>query len=385
MIPMLTLTQRRRDILTGLVFIVFMLSAITFGVKAASGALRPSYDLTGLFSSAGQGLLPGSDVKIRGVNVGEVRKIELRDGRALITLRMNEHERIPLAATAIIRPKTLFGEKFVDIDPGPTETTGPYLEAGQAIEHTVGGFELQKVLDDAFPILAEIDAEELGTVLSSLADGGRGLGPQINRSLRNFTEVTDVNVANDAQTRQFLADFAALSDELAGAADDLVGGARNLNAVLPDLNARSARLTELLEQAARLSTDVADVLDANHGFLVKNIVKGGQTIQIAYDNRGQVVPLVRGLRMFFQTLAEAIRIPLEDGTKLAAVKFVAGGGPSCGRTPSCPEYTGSGSASTPAPTRRGMGGSGGGPGSGSGIGLPAGADAIAALLGAVLP
>src|SRR4029079_2192575 len=78
------------------------------------------------FANAGQGLQHGSDVKLRGVNVGKVQSVKLEDGRALVTMEINHSTKVPTSATATVRPQTLFGEKFVDIETGSGEGAGPY-------------------------------------------------------------------------------------------------------------------------------------------------------------------------------------------------------------------------------------------------------------------
>ena len=97
-------------------------------------------------------------------------------------------EKVPVGAKATIRPKTLFGEKFIDIDPGDKEATGPFLEDEDRITDTLGGFELEKVLTDLYPILKAVKPEELSVIVSTLAQGGDGQGPAINRSLVNLRE-----------------------------------------------------------------------------------------------------------------------------------------------------------------------------------------------------
>ncbi|HEX9683685.1 MAG TPA: MlaD family protein [Acidimicrobiales bacterium] len=315
------LTERRRDILTGLVATVLSLSMITLGVMWSHGAFDAGYDLMASFSNAGQGLQSGSDVKIRGVNVGHVDGVRLEDGRALVRLRMQDGREVPVTTQAVVRPKTLFGEKFVDLVPGDAEGAGPFLDDGDEIVDTIGGIELQRIFDDAFPLLEAIDPVELMTVLHTLAEGSRGTGEQVNRTIENFADVIDVSARHDADTRRFLDDFAALSTSLADAADDIVAGARDLNAVLPSLNARGSELSAVLDQAARLSADVADVLENNTSFLERNVVLGGKAFDVLEANLDDVGPTVTGLRQFVQTLSEAMRIPAGDGTLLAAVKF----------------------------------------------------------------
>lgn len=321
----MTLTERRRHILTGAIAVVLVAALATLGIKGAFGAFRGGYELVGSFDAAGQGLLPGSDVKVRGVNIGEVRSIDLEDGRARVTLRIRDGERIPVDATATIRPKTLFGEKFVDIDPGPAEETGPYLDDGDELTRTLGGFELERVLTDLYPILEAVDPADLTTVLAELADGGRGLGERINRTIVNGEALGEVFADNADLTSRFLTDLAHLSDQLATSAEDLVAVAEAGNVALPTLVSGEDDLIALLQQAGRLSNDVADLLIANPGFVEAVFVDGSRTLQVLTDGRDQLVPTVVGIRQYLETLASAIRIDAGDGTLMAAIKLVLGG------------------------------------------------------------
>jgi phospholipid/cholesterol/gamma-HCH transport system substrate-binding protein len=330
-------SERTFRILAGIVTLIFLLSATVFGVSAANGSLRDVYHLDASFASAGQGLISQSDVKVHGVNIGRVNGVKLRDGRALVRLEIDSSEKIPVSAKATIRPKTLFGEKFVDIDPGPNEDSGPFLDNEDTIKNTVGGFELEKILTDLYPILKVVKPEELHTVLHTLAAGGEALGPTVNRTLQNFQALTEVQAAHSADTQQFLDDLALLSGELADSADDLVAGAQDLNRALPVLNQRGDELTVFLDQAARLSGDVADILEANKPFLEKSVTEGGKVIQALSDNRSRLGPTIKGLREFFQVLSEAGRIPRGDGTNMAAIKLVFGESCPTGRVDGCGE------------------------------------------------
>ncbi len=313
-------TERNRNIISGAVGLLVLFALITVGIKASFGAFDGGYELRGTFAAAGQGLLSGSDVKIRGVNVGEVSSIDLVENRAVIRLRIEDGTRIPATAQAVIRPKTLFGEKFVDILLGEDETTGPYLGDGDVIEDTLGGFELEQVLSDAFPVLEAVDPAELAVVLDELATAGDGLGEQINRSIVNSAVLTDLGVSNDAEFRQFTSDLALLTEELDRVAPAIVAGARDLNRALPTLNERGDRLNTALVQAGRLAGDLADLLDANRGFITAANTTGAETLQLVFDERANLQPLLVGTTGYARTIAEAIRFEVGDGTMMAAVK-----------------------------------------------------------------
>lgn len=344
--------DRITRILAGIISLTLTFGLVYFGVKVrAAGALKPKYQLNALFTAAGQGLQPQSDVKVHGVNIGHVRNVRLKDGKALVRMDIDKGEKVPVASKATIRPKTLFGEKFVDIDPGPAETTGPFLRDEGTIEDTLGGFELERVLSELYPILKAVKPSELASVIGSLAQGADGEGPAINRQIANFALLADVQARHDADFRQFLDDLALLSDELADRAGDLVGAARDLNIALPPINERSDELAAFLDQASRLSTDLADLLDNNQSLLQKAATVGGKPLQILYDRQPLIRPLLDGLRTFFMVLSEVGHIDTGDGTKYAAVKFVVGEECPQARV-GCGENRGTTATSTTVPAAR---------------------------------
>jgi len=351
----MTLTTRRRNIISGLCALVLVIGATAIGVKWAFGEFDDGYTVTADFAAAGQGLVDGSDVKIRGLDVGHVQSIELRDGRALVTMFINAGHRIPAHSSSFtVRPKTLFGEKFIDVEPGPDEGSGPYFDDGDEVPlyfaegdptpdevlrdregralRSAGGFELERVLADAYPILQAIDPEDVRIVLGELATGGRGLGETINRSIVNGEQVLDVQAAHDAETRQFLEDLADLAGELADRAPDVVAGAEDLNVALPILTGDAAAFAELLVQLEVTSGELADLMEANTAFIESVYGDGQAILDVLFEHRSQVVPLVVGLRQYLEVVGGAARIPIGDGTVMAAVKGIIVGEP-CGFVP----------------------------------------------------
>ena len=70
---------------------------------------------------------------------------------------------------------------------------------------------------------------------------------------------------------------------------------------------------------------MADLLLGNKDFVDASLGDGSRTLNVLYGQRSQVVPLVIGLRQYLQTLTEVVRIPVGDGTLMAAVKGILGG------------------------------------------------------------
>ena len=98
------LTTRRRNIISGLCALVLVSGAATIGVKYSFGAFDDGYDLVADFAAAGQGLVEGSDVKMRGLDVGHVQSIELHEGRARVTMFIDDGNDIPAAQLDVHDP-----------------------------------------------------------------------------------------------------------------------------------------------------------------------------------------------------------------------------------------------------------------------------------------
>ncbi len=88
-----------------------------------------------------------ADVKIRGVQVGEVIAIDADADGASLTLGLypDERDQIPANVTGSIVPKTLFGEKYVSLIV-PEEASGESIAVDATIERTEVSTEVEQVL-----------------------------------------------------------------------------------------------------------------------------------------------------------------------------------------------------------------------------------------------
>src|SRR4051794_4984921 len=94
--------------------------------------LKPhGYRFQTSFNEATQ-LAQEADVRISGVNVGKVKKLELgSDGLTNATIELdNQYAPIPKDAKAILRQKTLLGETYVELTPG-TKSAGMIPDEGR--------------------------------------------------------------------------------------------------------------------------------------------------------------------------------------------------------------------------------------------------------------
>ena len=65
----------------------------------------------------------GQTVRVAGVRVGDIAKVELKDGRALVTMNIDKQyeDMMHQDATALLRSKTGLKDMFIELDPGTTK------------------------------------------------------------------------------------------------------------------------------------------------------------------------------------------------------------------------------------------------------------------------
>jgi len=311
----------------GCIGALLLIAVSTIALRYGSGYFDGGYELTATFPTSSQGLYTdgGSDVKLRGINIGTVSGIELLpDGRARVTLFIDDGVLVPDTAVASIEPLSVFGPKFIRIQPGEHEGTGQDLADGEAIKETLAPVELTDILASATKLFGNIDPHDLVVILDTIADGVGGLGPEIGRTIDASGELLDVGARHDADIRKFLTDLAALSTTLADHADDVVSIVDDLHSAVPVLTEQPDRLGDLLDATTAISSSFADLLEDNADELDSTITAVATFID-GVDARASEVPeFISLIGSFFGRLSDVIRFDGPADKQMAGLRgFIA--------------------------------------------------------------
>jgi phospholipid/cholesterol/gamma-HCH transport system substrate-binding protein len=204
--------------------------------------------------STAQAVTPGQGqtVNIAGVQVGEISKVELKDGKALVTLRMEpRYGRVYKDATVLLRPKTGLKDMVAELEPG--HASAGRVEEGGVIP--VGQTLPDVNLDE---ILAALDGDTrdyLTVLLGAGAEGLRGNGRELANALRRLEPSARYGrrvFASLAKRRQNLKrvihNLSLVMDELGAKDDQLAEFVENSNAVFASLSSQDANLRATLSE-----------------------------------------------------------------------------------------------------------------------------------------
>jgi virulence factor Mce-like protein len=297
--------RRLFNVLVSLVVLFGLVFGTVELVRMANGDFAGDYKLMGMFPRAGEGLHPGSAVVFRGVQVGRVSTISLYENQAQVTLLMEPSFKVPASSTATIQPVNLFGAEQVSISsPHLNSDAGPYLEAGDTFAHATSSDELGDLFAVATPLLNQINANQLSTVLGELAQASQGEGRKIAAGIDAGTQLA--GLLDKTLNAQILAldSFAKFTQALAPAAGDLNNLNAEINAGLPALNAEEADYENLLNTLIPFSNRLAALLSTYHPDIATILTSGDNVSRVLLAQQDTIGQVINGAYHYFQKIAE---------------------------------------------------------------------------------
>lgn len=290
----------RYHLLLGFLAIASMVSLCVWVGTVLSVGGGGTFPVKVSFDRAGQLLREGADVKLRGILIGSVTRIELEEGGGVtITMAIEDDHPVPRDITASIRGKTLFGEKFVSLidEPSPSaQRLGPNDRIPQ--NKTVDPFELEDVLRTGMPVLNRIEPKDLGGALSALAEGLDGQEEEARRAIDDATVA--IRSLDPTALDQLLGGIDESSASVAEAAPSLSSSVEDLKLLSDAIVESGAQTKAVLRDAPRWLGRVGRLMERRHTDLVDLSLLGFDIVELVADHRLALPSTVEGLKNFTQ-------------------------------------------------------------------------------------
>jgi len=305
--PWRPITPRRKPVrwlplVAGPLVVLVLAAAVFLGLKAAYGGFAHHYDVALTLPRTGEQLQVGSDVRMRGVIIGKVSRVELVDRAAQLVLQIDGQYRIPSDAQADITLTTLLGAKFVDLRFDAYR--GPWLRNGQRIRTGHVGPELEDALDDGVSVLQAIRPSDLGTIVGELTSAARGHGSDVARGLRANGALSTIFARTLDPQLKALHDFDVVFGALRNSGVDLNALADAINQGVPVYGSSSAQknLDKALRAIVPFADNLGDLLILNKSDWDRLIDSGDAVLQTIADRPDGLHDLVQGLYRYVYKL-----------------------------------------------------------------------------------
>lgn len=263
--------------LYGVLFLVAIIALIALSIAAYQKKFTPTVVVTLTTDFTGNQLQPQSDVKVRGIEVGEVRSIKATSTGASVKLALDPSkvDLIPVNVVAQLLPKTLFGEQYVALIL-PASSTGT-IAAGNVIKQdtTYKAAQIQDLLRNTQPILNALNPAELNATLTALATALRGRGDQIGKSLVDLDTYLKQLNPSVPQLATDLVNLGKVASTYDAALPDILGTLDNLKTTSATVSAKSAALANFLSVGTSTSDALTTFFKAD----------GNQIIQVAASSQ----------------------------------------------------------------------------------------------------
>lgn len=255
----------------GVVFLAVIALLLSLSVAVYRQAFTPVVRVRLEADSLGNQLDPQADVKLRGLLVGEVRAVHSDGTKATLDLALKPEYAayIPSDVHARLLPKTLFGEKYVDLVAPASPSVRP-IRAGDVItqDRTRVGIELQQLTNDLLPLLRAVQPGKLNATLSAFATALEGRGDRIGDNLTRLEAYLRRLNPHLPSLTEDIARFAQVTEIYGDAAPDLMNILRNTVTTSRTIVEEKDRLATALKSTATVAGTGQDFLAANGDRLI---------------------------------------------------------------------------------------------------------------------
>jgi phospholipid/cholesterol/gamma-HCH transport system substrate-binding protein len=240
----------------------------------------------------------GQTVRVAGIEVGRIGKVELEDGVAVVELEIERDydKMIRRDATALLRPKTALKDMFLEVNPG----TGEVLDEGERI--SVANSLPDVDPDEIYAALDEDTRPYLKLLVSGAGKGLRGRGEDLREVLRrlepvhkDLARVMEATASRRVALKRLIHDYGLLMTEV-------------------------GRRPQELRRLVTASRSVFDALANEENSISESVARLPGSLRATEQTLRQVREFAPVLRTSLESLREPIREL--DPTNRAVIPFL---------------------------------------------------------------
>lgn len=276
--------SQRTLALIGGVYLLVICLVVSVLLLVGSGKFEETFTTTTEVPNVGGGLPVGSDVKMRGLRIGEVSQIDTASGKATVTMELDPElaTSVPASVQSRVLTANVFGVPFIELVPKgpemPALTEGARIEPDKSRE----AIELAQIYETAYDVLLAIKPAKLNAALTAISAAFNGNGDEIGALLEEASSY-----------------LAGLTSHRAEFERDLV----LLRRVVERADASAPVLLEALEDGAHLARTLVD----NRDDLIRLLAVGADAVdgyrRLLDETAPRIISFVQATAPVFETMA----------------------------------------------------------------------------------
>ena len=265
----------------GVFALVTVVLTALIGAQIAKIQLGDRYSLTAHFDDV-TGLSKGDDVKLAGVKIGQVSSVRVDDnGRAEVSLSIEDDVRVPTDSEAAIRWRNLLGQRVVYLEPGEGEQM---LDSGDEIRRTKSVVDIGALINELGGVVSAVDPAQLNSLMTAISGALDGNEARVGQLLESAGSLLQVLAERSETIGNLIEDFDTVSAALASRDQQIRVMVENLAVLTETFADNEGLMDSTLTELAQYSSGLDQVLTTNDQDL-RNIIQSlSQVTDTVRDN-----------------------------------------------------------------------------------------------------
>ncbi|WP_246004132.1 MCE family protein [Nocardioides marmoriginsengisoli] len=246
------------------------------------------------------GLRPGDEVRVAGVRVGEVTKVQLEGDQVRVSFQAKDVD-LPDESSAAIKVKTMLGQKYLALDPlGSGKLSGPI-----PLERTLTPYDVNAAVSDFASTLGEIDTEQLEGSFRALSAAFKDTPESVQKLVSGLSDLSRSISTRDADLASLFEASKGVSGTLAERNNELAGLITDGSDLLGELQKRRDAVHKLWVGTRDLGEHLHGLVKDNEKALSPALEKIDRVSAILNRNQANLNAALAKLGPYYNVLASA--------------------------------------------------------------------------------
>ena len=296
--------RERNPVIIGAVSIAALLLGLVMALRAQDLPLIGGGDTYyASFSEAG-GLKVKDEVRVAGVRVGQVSKVELDGNSVKATFKIKTDVPLGEDTRADIRIKTILGSTYIALTPAGE---GELAEDGTIpVERTSSPYDVVEAFTGLAETSADIDTDQLAASLTTLADLTRNTPEEFRAALDGVSALSKVVASKDDQINSLLKNLNRVSTVLDSRDEDIVALMRDADSLFNALVQRKAQIHRLLVSTVTMSKELSSLITRSRADLKPALTQLDGVMQVIIKNEDNLEKSIQTMAPFYRVFASTL-------------------------------------------------------------------------------
>jgi phospholipid/cholesterol/gamma-HCH transport system substrate-binding protein len=241
---------------------VTLCAAGAFALVTVFAQLRfePQTTYNALFATVG-GLAQDDFVRIAGVEVGKVKKLEVRDD-STVNVEFSTDDSVILTggSRAVIRYNNLIGGRYLALEQGAGDTTRLNPGATIPLDRTAPALDLDALIGGFRPLFRALDPNQVNTLTGQLIAAFQGQGATIGAVLDQTAALTNTLADRDQLIGDVINNLNTVLGSLGDHSEKFGTAVDSLSQLVHGLEARKQDISNGVAYANAAAGSIADLL-----------------------------------------------------------------------------------------------------------------------------